>query len=483
MFQFQYINQHAHNTLLLLIIHFYFTENEVPESHSTPATAAELRNYVTSKKNINTTKKTNQCVNKFINWLKDAHKEERSLVDIPPLTMDIYVGGFIMQLKKDKGGDYEPDSLTGFHRAINRRLEELGYGLDLVTSKEFKTSKNVLAARRRELKQAGKGNRPNKADCLTDQDEEKLWERGQLGLDTPETLFNTVWYYNTKLCGFRGSHESRQLLWGDIKLHNSEEGPYLEYNERETKTRTGNSSHLRSFKPKMYPTEDPRRCPIEAYKKYSSNRPECMLHDDSPYYLAINYRPLSIWYKAQAMGKERLQKVMSRMATNAGLDGHFTNHSVRRTMCSQLLHAGVAPTTIIQLTGHKNVQSLNHYATASKEQQKEMGRILTGEKRYANDTRTPTLPPKRPNIALPSTSSEDAQLLTLPSNSVPSITLPPESDSADGEEFSANNVRANLPLPSTTSSNITSRLEARSQNMLSGMFAGAVFNGPVNISF
>jgi integrase len=422
-------------------------------------------------------------MNKFVSWIKEAHKEDRSLRDIPPGTMDLYVGGFLMSLKKEKGGDYEPDSLTGFHRAINRRLEELNYGYDLVKSAEFKTSKDVLAARRRELKQAGKGNKPNKADALTPQDEEKLWETGQLGLDTPESLFNTVWYLNAKLFGFRGSHEARQLKWGDIKLIETEDGDILEFNERETKTRTGNSSHLRPFKPKIYATEDPARCPIVAYKKFAEHRPQLMLSDEAPFYLAINYRPITIWFKAQAMGNERLQKTMARMASNAGLVGHFTNHSVRKTMCQQLLHAGVPPTTIIQLTGHKNVQSLNHYATASKNQQKEMGQILLGQKRSndCNDTPTLPLPTKRPNIALPSTSN-DIQLTPSNHQSVPTIEFA-DSDSLDGPVFPGNAVSANLPIAPSSSSSISSRLEARSQNMLSGMFAGATFNGPVNISF
>jgi hypothetical protein len=36
------------------------------------------------------------------------------------------------------------------------------------------------------------GNRPNKAKELSEEEEEKLWEKGALGLDTPDKLISTV---------------------------------------------------------------------------------------------------------------------------------------------------------------------------------------------------------------------------------------------------------------------------------------------------
>jgi hypothetical protein len=360
----------------------------------------ELRRYVNSKINPNTLRKTNQCINRFQRWLLELlRKDDRPLIDIPVTTMDCYIGGFLMGLKREDGSDYEPDTLTAFHRAIKRRLDEIGYGHDILKSVDFDTSRKVLAAKRKELKQSGKGNRPNKAEPLNVEDEDKLWKTGQLGTHSPEALYNTIWYFNAKLFGFRGCQEARQLKWGDIELCSTDEGEFLQFNERETKTRSGNSTHIRPFKPKIFAIGG-AKYPIEAYKKFSANRPSNMNHADSPFYLAVNYKPAqatNMWFKALAMGQERLQKTMARMATNAGLSGHYTNHSVRKTMCTQLLHAGVPPTTIIQLSGHKNVMSLNNYATASKDQQRCMSNILVGQKRTNTDL--PTLAAKQPRQA------------------------------------------------------------------------------------
>ncbi len=103
------------------------------------------------------------------------------------------------------------------------------------------------------------------------------------------------------------------------------------------------------------------------YTLYASKRPVECLSDESPFYLAINHTgwtPTSVrWFKCNPMGEDRLSRCMKIMAQKVGLVGKYTNHSVCRTMCTQLLQAGVAPTLITQLSGHKKINSLSSYAT------------------------------------------------------------------------------------------------------------------------
>lgn len=61
---------------------------------------------------------------------------------------------------------------------------------------------------------------------------------------------------------------------------------------------------------------------------------------------------------------------MQIMAEKAGLDAkNLTNHSGRKRMIQKLSDQGVPPTHIMQISGHKNVQSLNNYSTLSERQQ------------------------------------------------------------------------------------------------------------------
>ena len=68
---------------------------------------------------------------------------------------------------------------------------------------------------------------------------------------------------------------------------------------------------------------------------------------------------------------------MRQMAIGAELTGKYTNHSVRKTLCTNLLQAGVPPTLIQQISGHKDVKSLMNYASASREQTAQMSEILS----------------------------------------------------------------------------------------------------------
>ena len=70
---------------------------------------------------------------------------------------------------------------------------------------------------------------------------------------------------------------------------------------------------------------------------------------------------------------------MKTMAEKSGLDNsHLTNHSARKQMIQTLNDKDIPPSHIMQLSGHKNVQSINNYIHVSQEQQKSMSRILSG---------------------------------------------------------------------------------------------------------
>lgn len=54
------------------------------------------------------------------------------------------------------------------------------------------------------------------------------------------------------------------------------------------------------------------------------------------------------------------------MADKIGLSAKLTNHSGRKTTVKRLREAEVESCDIIQLTGHKNVQSVNNYSDVKK---------------------------------------------------------------------------------------------------------------------
>ena len=106
-------------------------------------------------------------------------------------------------MKKD-GQEYEPDSLTSFQRSINRYLHQKSATFNIIEDREFETSRAALAAKRKLLRSMGKGQKPNASQSISSVDEDKLFESGQLGDHSPESLIRTVWYFLTMHMGMRG---------------------------------------------------------------------------------------------------------------------------------------------------------------------------------------------------------------------------------------------------------------------------------------
>ncbi|XP_070560203.1 uncharacterized protein KIAA1958-like [Ptychodera flava] len=308
--------------------------------------------------------------------------ETRPVHEIPPVELDGYLGSFFAGVRQKDGAEYEPDTLTSYQRGIDRYLSENGYAYSICRDLQFRHSQETLKAKRSQLKSQGKGNKPNAAEELSEREEDTLYEKGVIGTHSPEALLFLVWLNNQKHFGFRGCQESRQMLWGDVALKKTVDNiEYLEFNERENKTRSSGkvNEQPRAYPPKAFAVpDDPTRCPVFAYKQYALHRPPSHLGSDADFYLAINYKPeTNLWYKRQPMGANKLDTILSTMCNKAGIAGKKTNHSIRRSTIRRLHDSGIPPTKLMQLSGHRNVQSINHYAVNSMDDQHRMSEILS----------------------------------------------------------------------------------------------------------
>ena len=211
-------------------------------------------------------------------WYKWCNSvgESRAVRDIPPIDLDKLLAHFFTRVKRQDGSCYEPAT-----------------PLD----RQFALSREALIAARKKLKKEGKGNRSKAADPLEKEDFEQLWESGALGEDDPETLQNSVWLMLCMHMGMRGQDEHHKLKFADFQVKVTSDGKkYVEFNERDTKTRTGASGERRAFKPKMWSnTHCPDRCPVRLFELFVSKRPPEMCKDDSPFYLATNLKFTNFW--------------------------------------------------------------------------------------------------------------------------------------------------------------------------------------------
>ena len=248
---------------------------------------SSVEEYVESLENKNTQGKTKRDVKLLNDLLRGEKKEERELSAITPEDLDRYLAEFIRSVRRKDGGEYEPSSLRSLLASVERHLKKNSYSASIFSDRQFELTRRCLQSKQKELKKAGRGNKDKAAAPLTDQEIDVLYEKNLLGLSSGEALLNTLWLNNTFHFGLRGCQEHRDMCWGDVKLCEDAKGnEYLEYTERQTKTRSGiETSNVRKVSPKMFSTGG-ERDPVAVYKLYREKRPENMLSDDAPFYFA-----------------------------------------------------------------------------------------------------------------------------------------------------------------------------------------------------
>lgn len=365
-----------------------------------PVESSDIPSFVEQQSNRNTLTKTFYDLKLLEAFMQqDTVNEERPIYEMPPNELCDLLCRFFLSVRKSDGSNYEPNTLRGFLSSFDRQLRRQNYDYSLSNSVEFAQVREVLKSKQRQLKRFGLGNQPNKAEPITDQEIEKLWESKQFGLSTPDSIINTLWFYSTVHFGLRGSNEHRDMCWGDITLGTDIQGQeYLEFSERQTKTRTGeNPRDVRKVKPKMWSNnENIYKCPVAVYKQYSVLRPADFCRPEDPFYLATHTNPNNMkqtdqWFKRQPIGVNKLSSLMKRMVEKAGLpsDKRLSNHSARKHLVQKLSENNVPPTQIMQITGHKNVQSVNNYSNLNENQHKQISKILSGNQQTYPDMSAP----------------------------------------------------------------------------------------------
>ena len=96
-----------------------------------------------------------------------------------------------------------PSLTTFFKRSIQRYLSEKKYPFNLLKDNEFEKSRKVLAAKRKSLvHEHGKGNKPQAAQAIDEDEKDALFETGEFGDFSTVALQRTVWWFLSLHFGF-----------------------------------------------------------------------------------------------------------------------------------------------------------------------------------------------------------------------------------------------------------------------------------------
>ena len=187
--------------------------------------------------------------------------------------------------------------------SLDRHLKNENYKFSIARDSLFKSSREVLEGLVRQLRQEGKGKVPNRSRSLTSDEENILWDCGQLGATTSRTLIQTMWWHNCLYFGMRSREEHYNINITDFEKKIDKDGrKYITFQEGLTKTRNaGLNFKPRLIFPKMYATGGPR-CPYLLFETYVNHRPEELKYSGSFYLAVIDFPLTNIWYKKMKMG-------------------------------------------------------------------------------------------------------------------------------------------------------------------------------------
>ena len=250
-----------------------------------------------------------------------------------------------------------------------------------------------------------------------------------LGDHTPQTLLDTIIFYNGYYFALRSGREHRQLRHNPCQIQVVEhpgERSFLRYTEDVSKNHPGGLKG-QNIKPKVVlqhaNLENPKRCFVRLFKLYMSLRPNNVPAD--AFYLRPAIHPTATcWYSKQPLGHTKLSKTVARLCSSAGIQGHKTNHSLRATTTSRLYHSGVDEQLVMERTGHRSLEGVRSYKRTSDQQRETLSDILNHPKRpRTHSVESALQPPPPESLAQTYISTETQTHQLLRGLSLPNATF------------------------------------------------------------
>lgn len=279
----------------------------------------------------NTVEGTKTSVRRLKKWYKDKYGKS--------IDMNIVTRQMAMEMLKDffleirdtrpgkEGNEYEPVTLTTYRNGLRRYFLERKCppaveNFDLA-DREFDVVNYGLVSKRNELKRKGKGNHPNVVESITEEQLERMWASGAIGVHAPRPLLRLQWWINTVSHGIRGRMAHHDLSIDDFRISRGPDGKIIidhmkaGSNKRpRADDEKDNPRSKKKCKARVAATDGSERDPVRAFEVYLRHRPPGI----SSFYLTPKHKPKGdIWFNKVPMGKNSIGRIMREIKAIAGI--------------------------------------------------------------------------------------------------------------------------------------------------------------------
>ena len=266
---------------------------------------------------------------------------------------------FVREIKKINGHEYPPNTIRELVIMVQMYLNERGIYWKLLEHEGFVNLRNVVDNTMKERHSMGLGVRTS-ADVISLNHENLLFEKGVLGEENPTKLLKTVIYMIGMHCALRGGMEHSNLrrpgCESQLNISVDNRGVECLVYKEDPLQKTNQGGLVCKGRSKMvhvYPATDKTCCPVRIFKKYVALLPETKTC--KKLYLRVRKKVTpKVWYCDQPYGLNKVKSTVKDICKEAGLEGKFTNHSLR-AMCASRMYSNEIPEQLIkEITGHRS---------------------------------------------------------------------------------------------------------------------------------
>ena len=302
-----------------------------------------------------------------------------------PAELSAVLKRFYVEARNVEGNPYSRNTMKAIRSGLDRFLSGSPQRkpFSIIRDKAFKPANEALDASLKDLARQGLISSTKHKRPISNEDLEALYAANQLGVNTPESLVNTAWFYTILYFGRRGRENQRAMKPGDLQLKTTTSGlKYFVLRERATKNHPGGvSDNEDESQSAMMAWPGNPRCPVACLEKYLAKRdPRC----DALWQKPKNHNASSfhstdeVWFCNVPMGKHKLENLLTEMCKTAGLAHIYTPHCIRATSVTVLKAAGLENRRVKSVTGHASDKSIESYsARPTIEQQFESSAIVS----------------------------------------------------------------------------------------------------------
>ncbi len=141
------------------------------------------------------------------------------IIDRTLMTMDIptladVLSSFLIEIRKQNGDKYPHETLYKIVLSLQHFMAINGCDIHLLDHLGLVKMRNTLDNRMKELSKQGIVHEQQQAQLITVEDEDKIWQTGLLGDDTPEKLLNMLLHLISVHFALRACDEHKALKVG-----------------------------------------------------------------------------------------------------------------------------------------------------------------------------------------------------------------------------------------------------------------------------